>query len=151
MKYTYEYYDNKRKINRVSFHIGAIALIMLVCSIFAKSFVFLALFAFIFVICLVMWIFTKNKIGQILASFKLNCPNCMHDIIYNEQEKYYILGALVDKITFDLSFDDNKRIVKIKEYKCAYDNFKYTIVETYYISKKGALKLLKKVEQVDNN
>ncbi len=142
-------YIKFKKINRVTFHLSLISLILIIPSIIAKDIVFIIIFIVLSIICTFIFFNTKRKLGQILASFKIKCPLCGNDIIEEEEINYYMNGALVDKINFDTNIDDNsKRIIKIKKYKCNNDEFEYAIVETYYLNKNNQIKLLNKKENI---
>ena len=144
-----EKYYKYKKINRVTFHLSLISLILIIPSIIAKDLVFIIIFASSTIISTIIYFIYNRKYKEILASFAEKCPNCGNDIRKTEEENYYINGTMVDKITFDTNIDDNsKRIVKIIKYQCDNDEFEYAVVETYYFNKKNEMKLLNKKENI---
>jgi len=144
-----EKYYKYKKMNRVTFHLSLISLILIISSIIAKDLVFIIIFASSTIISTIIYFIYNRKYKEILASFTKKCPNCGNDIIKTEEENYYINGTMVDKITFDTSIDDNsKRLIKVIKYKCENDEFDYSIIETYYYNKKNEMKLLNKKENI---
>ena len=150
-KYTFDDYNNTRKTNRVTYHLSLISLILLIPCIIALDYYILIIIGLLLIISSAIYLKTKKQLNNIYEYFKIKCPNCKNDIKYEEEVKYYLQGQIVEKYLFDTSIDDSKRVINIKSYKCENDEFNFTIIETYYFSKNGDLKLLNTKIQVNNN
>ena len=143
-------YNNIRKINRVSFHMFLIALIILIMASIGKDIIFIIIFVSIFVISLIIYLITNKKLKIIYDSFKSKCPICGKDIKKIEEELYFINGQMTDKMNFDTSIEKDKKIIKTYRYQCLEDKFEYIKIITYYFDKNGSMRVLNKKNAVNH-
>ena len=136
-------YNLVRKANRVTFHLFLIAFIILIPAIIAKDIVFIIILSVTFLISLLIYIITKKKLNAFLEKYKEICPICGDKLTLKEEDRYYINGIATDKLNFDTSIENDKKLEKIKLYICEKDNYEYYEIETY-ILKNNNLKLLNK-------
>ena len=136
-------YNLVRKINRVTFHLFLIAFIILIPAIIAKDITFIIILSVLFVISLLIYLITKKKLNDFLEKYKKICPICESKLILREEDRYYINGIETDKLNFDTSIENDKKLEKIKLYICEKDNYEYYEIETYVL-KNNNLKLLNK-------
>lgn len=136
-------YNLVRKTNRVTFHLFLIAFIILIPAVIAKDIVFIIILSITFLVSLIVYIITKRKLNAFLEKYKLICPICEDKLTLKEEDRYYINGIATDKLNFDTSIENDKKLEKIKLYICEKDNYEYYEIETY-ILKNNNLKLLNK-------
>ena len=136
-------YNLVRKVNRVTFHLFLIAFIILIPAIIAKDIIFIIILSLTFLVSLIIYIITKSKLNAFLEKYKTICPICGDKLTLKEEDRYYINGIATDKLNFDTSIENDKKLEKIKLYICEKDNYEYYEIETY-ILKNNNLKLLNK-------
>ena len=142
-------YNNIRKINRVTFHLFLISFIVLIPALIAKDLIFIILLSALFVICLIIYLITNKKLNKIKNEFKSKCPICGKSVNIIEEELYFINGQIVDKMNFDTSIENDKKIIKTIKYQCLEDKFEYIEIITYYYDKFGSLKVLNKKDAIN--
>lgn len=144
-----EYSHMYKKLTRVSFHLGAVCLLLAIFSVIAKQYIFLSIFSAIFIICLIVYLIFKKKYNDLLKSFMEKCPICKEKIHFEKKNKYLINNSEVNKTEYDLSYGDGISLMEINKYYCNDCKFCYSKIKTFVLNNNGKMVLFKENDNVD--
>ena len=142
-------YKKFKKSRRVSFHLGACSILFLIFAIISKELYLIILLSLIFVLCLVIYILSRNKMEKIESLFTTKCINCNKDTKIESEFKYLLYGQNVSKHDFETNIADDKKKYEINKYICLDCHLCFTILKIYQLDSKGEFILMKTEKNLD--
>lgn len=142
-------YKKSKKSRRVSFHLGACSILFLIFAIISKELYLIILLSLIFVLCLIIYIFSRNNMNKIETLFTAKCINCNNNIKIESECKYLLYGQNVSKHDFETNIADDKKKYEISKYICLDCHLCFTILKIYQLNSKGEFILMKTEKNLD--